>query len=68
MKAKEKPAYQSPKVSRLDYNETVIGGEDEAGVTCSTGSNAIGECLANGNIPALGCDSNGNGEVEGGDG
>ena len=53
MEAKGKPAYESPKASSLDYKETVIGGE--AGVTCSTGSNAIGECTDIGNSAILSC-------------
>lgn len=53
MKAKEKPAYESPKVSRLDYKETLIG--SVAPVTCEPGSSATGNCTNIGNSAIASC-------------
>ena len=58
MKVEEKPAYESPKISRLDYNESAIGGVDQ--VSCLPGSNATGDCTDNGNSAAMACIDQGN--------
>lgn len=53
MKAKEKPAYQSPKVLSLDYKESAIGSVEP--VLCEMGSNATGPCSTTGNNPGDWC-------------
>ena len=48
MKAEKKPLYESPKVSRLDEEESVYGG---VATLCEMGSNATGPCSTTGNNP-----------------